>query len=73
MTIVSRIWERIRRRIQVEKNLFFEYEVSPHRAFLAKIARRDTDLTDMNKQVGIDHKDAKAVAQTYLKAKAIIK
>jgi osmoprotectant transport system substrate-binding protein len=31
------------------------------------------DLTDMNKQVGIDHKDAKAVAQAYLKTKAIIK
>jgi hypothetical protein len=45
---VPRIWERIRRRIQVEKNLFFEYEVSPHRAFLAKIARRDTVLTDKN-------------------------
>ena len=25
------------------------------------------DLTDMNKQVGIDHKDAKAVALAYLK------
>jgi osmoprotectant transport system substrate-binding protein len=31
------------------------------------------DLTDMNKQVGIDHKDAKDVAQAYLKAKGIIK
>jgi osmoprotectant transport system substrate-binding protein len=31
------------------------------------------DLTDMNKQVGIDHKDAKDVAVAYLKAKAIIK
>jgi len=31
------------------------------------------DLTDMNKQVGIDHKDAKAVAVAYLKSKAIIK
>jgi osmoprotectant transport system substrate-binding protein len=31
------------------------------------------DLTDMNKQVGIDHKDAKDVAQAYLKAKAIIR
>ncbi|HEV7662768.1 MAG TPA: ABC transporter substrate-binding protein [Chloroflexota bacterium] len=30
------------------------------------------DLTDMNKQVGIDHKDAKDVAQVYLKAKSII-
>jgi hypothetical protein len=46
MTIVPRMWERIRRRIQVEKNLFFEYEVSPHRSFVAKIARRDTHLTD---------------------------
>jgi hypothetical protein len=48
MTIVSRIWERIRRRIQVEKHLFFEYEVSPHRAFLSKIARRDIHLGDKN-------------------------
>jgi osmoprotectant transport system substrate-binding protein len=31
------------------------------------------DLTDMDKQVGIDHKDAKTVAVAYLKAKAIIK
>jgi hypothetical protein len=46
--IVSRTWARIRRRIQVEKNLFFEYEVSPHRAFLAKIAERNTHLTDKN-------------------------
>jgi hypothetical protein len=42
------MWERIKRRIQVEKNLFFEYEVSPHRAFLAKTAKRDTQLTDKN-------------------------
>jgi len=45
---VSRVWERIKRRIQVEKNLFFEYEVSPHRAFLAKIAGKDANLTDGN-------------------------
>jgi osmoprotectant transport system substrate-binding protein len=32
-----------------------------------------TDLTDMNKQVGIDHKDAKDVAAAYLKDKGIIK
>jgi len=31
------------------------------------------DLTDLDKQVGIDHKDAKTVAVTYLKAKALIK
>ncbi|MDQ6669171.1 MAG: ABC transporter substrate-binding protein [Chloroflexota bacterium] len=31
------------------------------------------DLTDMNKQVGIDHKDAKVVAVAYLKTKSIIK
>jgi osmoprotectant transport system substrate-binding protein len=31
------------------------------------------DLTDLNKQVGIDHKDAKDVAAAYLKAKGIIK
>jgi osmoprotectant transport system substrate-binding protein len=31
------------------------------------------DLTDMNKQVGIDHKDAKDVAAAYLKDKGIIK
>ena len=40
-----RIWDRIRRRIQVEKNLFFEYNVSPHRAFLAKIAEKEGHLT----------------------------
>lgn len=32
-----------------------------------------SDLTDMNKQVGVDHKDAKDVAQAYLKAKSIIR
>jgi osmoprotectant transport system substrate-binding protein len=31
------------------------------------------DLTDMNKQVSLDHKDAKDVAVAYLKAKAIIR
>ncbi|GAC1320788.1 MAG: ABC transporter substrate-binding protein [Chloroflexota bacterium] len=31
------------------------------------------DLTDMNKQVGSDHKDAKDVAQAYLKSKSVIK
>ena len=31
------------------------------------------DLTDLDKQVGIDHKDAKTVAVAYLKAKALIK
>jgi osmoprotectant transport system substrate-binding protein len=31
------------------------------------------DLTDLNKQVGIDHKDAKDVANAYLKSKGIIK
>jgi hypothetical protein len=45
---VSRIRERISRRIQVGKNLFFEYEVSPHRAFIAKIAEKDTHLADKN-------------------------
>jgi hypothetical protein len=29
-------------------------------------------MTDMVKQVGIDHKDAKDVANAYLKAKALI-
>ena len=31
------------------------------------------ELTDMNKQVGIDHKDAKDVAKAYLKSKGLIK
>ena len=31
------------------------------------------DLTDMNKQVGIDHKDAKDVALAYLKAQQIVR
>jgi hypothetical protein len=43
---VSRMWERIRRRVQVEKNLVFEYDVSPHRAFLTKIAEKESHLTD---------------------------
>src|SRR5262249_21093430 len=30
------------------------------------------DLTDMNKQVGIDHKDAKDVAKAYLQSKQLI-
>ena len=32
------MWQRIRRRVAVDKTLYFEYEVSPHRAFLARIA-----------------------------------
>lgn len=49
---MSGVWERIRRRIQVERNLFFDYEVSPHRALLARIAEKDTRLTnkDSNSQ-----------------------
>jgi len=31
------------------------------------------DLTDMNKQVGIDHKDASAVAKTYLQSKQLVR
>jgi osmoprotectant transport system substrate-binding protein len=31
------------------------------------------DLTDLNKQVGIDHKDAKDVAAAYLKSKNLVK
>lgn len=31
------------------------------------------DLTDMNKQVGIDHKDAKDVAKAYLQSKQLIR
>jgi osmoprotectant transport system substrate-binding protein len=30
------------------------------------------DLTDMNKQVGIDHKDASAVAKAYLQSKGLV-
>jgi osmoprotectant transport system substrate-binding protein len=30
------------------------------------------DLTDMNKQVGIDHKDANAVAKAYLQSKQLV-
>jgi osmoprotectant transport system substrate-binding protein len=32
-----------------------------------------TDLVDMNKQVGIDHKDAKDVAKAYLQSKQLIR
>jgi hypothetical protein len=45
---MPRTWERIRRRIQVEKNLFFDYEVNPHRAFLEKTAAKATHPTDKN-------------------------
>jgi osmoprotectant transport system substrate-binding protein len=31
------------------------------------------DLTDMNKQVGIDHKDASAVAKAYLQSKQLVR
>jgi glycine betaine/choline ABC-type transport system substrate-binding protein len=31
------------------------------------------DLTDMNKQVGIDHKDAKDVAKAYLQSKQLVR
>ena len=40
---------------------------------LVTVALTTADLTDMNKQVGIDHKDAKAVAKAYLKAKNLLK
>ena len=33
------MWKRIRRRVWIENGLHFDYEVSPHRAFLAKTAK----------------------------------
>ncbi len=37
----------IKRRLQIEKDLYFEYEVSPHRAILARIFEvKATDLSD---------------------------
>jgi hypothetical protein len=33
------MWKRIRRRVWIENGLHFDYEVSPHRAFLAKVAQ----------------------------------
>jgi hypothetical protein len=39
MSVVT-MWKRIRRRVSVKNGLHFDYEVSPHRAFLAKMAER---------------------------------
>ena len=39
---------------------------------LVTVALTTSDLTDMNKQVGIDHKDAKVVAKAYLQSKQLI-
>ena len=33
--------KRIRRRVSIENGLHFDYEVSPHRAFLAKMAEKE--------------------------------
>lgn len=47
---------RIKRRVQVDANLYFEYEVSPHRAILAKIsevsAENLTGVTSSPQQLG---------------------
>ncbi len=34
------MWQRIKRRIPIENGLHFDYEVSPHRAFLAKMVEK---------------------------------
>jgi hypothetical protein len=34
------MWKRIRRRVWIESGLHFDYEVSPHRAFLAKMLEK---------------------------------
>ena len=34
------MWKRIKRRVQIENGLHFDYEVSPHRAFLAKMPEK---------------------------------
>jgi hypothetical protein len=36
----------IKRRVKIEKDLFFEYEVSPHRAILARIQGVPTNSSD---------------------------
>jgi hypothetical protein len=41
----------IKRRIQVEGNLYFEYEVSPHRAILAR--RSGLTADDVNEAGGL--------------------
>lgn len=47
---------QIKRRVQVDANLYFEYEVSPHRAILARIselsAKDLADLTSSPEQLG---------------------
>lgn len=47
---------QIKRRVQVDANLYFEYEVSPHRAILARIselsAKDLADLTSSPQQLG---------------------
>jgi len=35
------VWKRVKRRVSVEGALVFDYEVSPHRAFLVKMAAQN--------------------------------
>jgi hypothetical protein len=37
------IWKRVQRRVSVGDGLYFDYEVSPHRAFLAKVQSANAD------------------------------
>jgi hypothetical protein len=40
------MWKRIRRRVTIENGLRFDYEISPHRAFLAKMAEGVADVIE---------------------------
>jgi hypothetical protein len=34
------MWKRIKRRVSIQNGLYFDYEVDPHRAFLAKMGEK---------------------------------
>jgi hypothetical protein len=54
---------RIKRRIQVEQNLYFEYEVSAHRAILARIS--EVSASDLTGVISSPHQLGESPAQIW--------
>jgi hypothetical protein len=60
------MWKRIRRRVSAGNGLHFDYEVSPHRAFLAKTAKKPEGANIDASKIGdyVPFKQSRLIGQT---------
>jgi hypothetical protein len=60
------MWKGIRRRVSIGHGLHFDYEVSPHRAFLAKIAKNPKSANAGAGKIGdyVPFKQSRLIGQT---------